>query len=256
MPPLSTSTSKGPRVAAAIASLMLSGGLCSASLPAGAMDYFPQGEQLLVTGRVGTDEYARFTDVLAANPQTKTVVAVNCLGGSSWAGLAIARTIMSKGLDTVTVGKAASSCSIIFMAGAKRQFSDAWSAGGTFVGIHGASFAGTGELNLARNPEFNTFYKQRMGDKYHAAIMDAALYDMKNRYAMLYIYDSVRNSKDLVVHCNDSTLKREDCKRFEGVDAFSLGIINDKELVKVVLPDALRSKRSIRNNVETTKETL
>lgn len=210
------------------------------SLQAQAMSFYPQGKHLFISGGVVGDELGQFKDALDANPGITTIVLVNSSGGNLWAGMALGREIVSRELDTVAVGKCVSSCSIMFMGGKKRQFSDAYKGVETYIGIHGPADRDTGQVNPAQAPQMRVFYERRMGDQYKSAMIEAALYDMKDRGALLYAYEPVRNTKNLLYHCNASTLRQAECKHFAGEDALSIGVITTKTLYSLELPDALK----------------
>jgi PQQ-dependent catabolism-associated CXXCW motif protein len=210
------------------------------SLQAQAMSFYPQGKHLFISGGVVGDELGQFKDALDANPGITTVVLVNSSGGNLWAGMALGREIVSRELDTVAVGKCVSSCSIMFMGGKNRQFSDAYKGFETYIGIHGPADRDTGQVNPAQAPQMRVFYQRRMGDQYKEAMIEASLYDMKDHGALLYAYEPVRNTKNLLYHCNASTLRQADCKHFAGEDALSIGVITSKTLYSVELPEALK----------------
>ncbi len=210
------------------------------SVQAQAMSFYPQGKHLFMSGPVVGDELAQFKDTLDANPGITTIVLVQSSGGNLWTGMALGREIVSRELDTVAVGRCESSCSIIFMGGKNRQFSNAYKAIDTYIGIHGPADKDTGQVNPAQAPQMRSFYERRMGDKFQESMIEEALYDMKDRGAMLYLYEPVRNTRNLVYYCNASTLRQAQCKHFVGQDAMSVGMITSKALYAVELPEVLK----------------
>ena len=203
-----------------------------------AMDFHPDGQHLFISGGVVGDEVGKFKDMLDANPQIKTAVFVNSQGGNLWAGMTLGRIIASKGLNTVAVGACVSSCSIMFMGGAERRFSNAWRAAGTYIGIHGPANQ-DGTLSPMQAPQMYAFYKQRMGDKFNSDLMNTALYDMKNRGSLLYAFEPIRNLKERLFHCVASGMPRAECTHYKDQDAMSLGIITHMDLYPVNLPQQL-----------------
>ena len=104
-----------------------------------------QGDTIFATGIVA-DDYRQFTTALD-NKQITRVVFVNSPGGDLWTGMQIGYLIADRGLATVVAGNCLSACSIMFMGGRTRNFSDAFKPALTFVGIHGPHNKYTEEVN-------------------------------------------------------------------------------------------------------------
>ena len=201
------------------------------------------GNQVFATGPV-EDDVRKFEEAFA-KPGVDTVVFVNSPGGDLWAGLRVGRMIADKGLKTVIAGFCISACSIMFMGGKQRQFSDAFRPNQTFIGIHGAHDKDTKRINPAMQPQIFAFYKQHMNEKFNASVMNQALYDMEDAGSLLRVFDPMRGSINWPYHCKSSQTPRDKCSKFEGVDALSLGVATSIELVKVSLPATFKPSTTV-----------
>ncbi len=214
--------------------LLLAALLAMGSAPSHAMTVQVQGNQVFATGPVG-DDLRQFEEAFAKGG-VDTVVFVNSPGGDLWTGLRVGRLIADKGYNTVVAGSCVSACSIMFMGGKERRFSDAVRASQTLIGIHGAHDSETKQVIATLQPQIFAFYKQRMGDKFNAQAMNQALYEMQDSGALLRVFDPVRNAKTLPYHCVSGQTPRDKCTTLAGADAISLGLITHTDLVKLDLP--------------------
>ena len=208
-----------------------------------AMTVEVHGNQVFATGRVD-DDLRKFEEALA-KPGVDTVVFVNSPGGDLWTGLRVGRLIADKGVKTVIAGSCVSACSIMFMGGRQRQFSDAMRPNLTFIGIHGAHNKDTKSINPSVQPQIFAFYKQHIGEKFNTTVMNQALYDMDDAGSLLRVFDPVRSIKTLPYHCKSSQTPRDKCSKFEATDAVSLGIVTTPELLQVNLPANFKASNAI-----------
>jgi PQQ-dependent catabolism-associated CXXCW motif protein len=208
-----------------------------------AMTVEVHGNQVFATGPV-EDDLRKFEEAFA-KPGVDTVVFVNSPGGDLWTGLRVGRLIADKGYKTVIAGSCVSACSIMFMGGKQRQFSDALRPNQTFIGIHGAHNKDTKQVNTQAQPQIYAFYKLNMGERFNAEVMNQALYDMEDSGSLLRVFDLARNSKTAPYHCKSSQTPRAKCTTLEGKDAFNLGIITQADLARVNLPDAFRPRNIV-----------
>lgn len=74
---------------------------------------------LFIEGPIEVGDWSRFMKLLRAHPEV-AAVALDSEGGALDDGLAIARQVHERGLDTALVATCHSVCSIIFLAGADR----------------------------------------------------------------------------------------------------------------------------------------
>ena len=204
--------------------------------PLKAMTLEVQGNTLFATGPVG-DDLLKFEEAIAKGG-INTVVFVNSPGGDLWTGLRVGRLIADKGYNTVIAGSCISACSIMFMGGKERRFSSALRASQTLIGIHGSHNTQTKRIDSNQQPQIFAFYKQHMGDKFNAAVMNQALYEMEDAGSLLRVFDPVRSPKSLPYHCISSQTPRAKCTIIAGADAQSLGIITHSDLVSLNLPPA------------------
>ncbi len=216
--------------------------LCMA-WPVHAMRVEVHGNAVFATGPV-EDDTVRFQQALD-KPGVDTVVLVNSPGGDLWTGLRVGRMIEARGLRTVIAGYCMSACSIMFMAGQHRSFSDAVRPAQTYIGIHGAHNRDTKAVDPGMQPQIFAFYKQRMGERFHADAMNRALYEMEDAGAMLRVYDTQRLPLRTTHHCRSAQSLRQQCSDLKDLDAMSLGIVTSAALTVLDLPPAFRQVTTI-----------
>lgn len=202
-----------------------------------------RGNIVFATGPV-EDDFRKFRDALD-KPQVDTLVLVNSPGGDLWTGLTIGRLIAGRGMKTVVAGYCHSACSILFMGGRERRFSDAFRPSLNVVGIHGAHNRDTKQINPIVQPQIFAFYKQQMGERFNAAVMNQALYQMDDAGSLLRVPEAARNSKAVVHHCLSGQSLRQHCTEFKTEDAMSLGVLTHSDLVSLDLPEAFRPSAKV-----------
>jgi rhodanese-related sulfurtransferase len=217
--------------------------LANLSIASYAMTIETRGNTVFASGPVD-DDVRKFEDAFAAEGVT-TVVFVNSPGGDLWTGLRVGRMIASKGLNTVTAGTCISACSIMFMGGKERRFSDAFRPSLTYVGIHGAHNTATKQVNSQAQPQIYAFYKLNMGDKFNSEVMNKALYDMQDAGSLLRVFDPVRSAKTAPYHCVSSQTLRDKCTKFPDIDAMSLGVVTHNDLAKIDLPSSFKTAATV-----------
>lgn len=208
-----------------------------------AMTVQKHGNMVFATGPV-EDDVRKFEEAFASGG-VDTVVFVNSPGGDLWAGLRVGRMIADKGLKTVIAGSCISACSIMFMGGKERQFSDALRPNLTLIGIHGAHNKDTKQVDPAMQPQIFAFYKQHMGERFNTEVMNQALYDMEDPGSLLRVFDAQRSANTAPFHCKSSQTARDKCTKFEGKNALSLGIVTSASLVKLELPPAFKQSTAV-----------
>lgn len=219
--------------------------ICVLVNTATAMEVRVQGNLVFATGPV-EDDLVRF-EAAFAQPGVDTVVLVDSPGGDLWTALRVGRIIADKGFKTIAAGQCVSACSLLFMGGRERRFADAIEAAQTYVGIHGARDRHTGQIIAAVQPEIFAFLRSRMGSKFNNAIINQALYDMKDGGAMLTIADPVRHPRQAPVHCRSLETPPDQCTVHTGETATTLGLTTHDELAKVTLPEGFRRRVLIGN---------
>ncbi len=174
----------------------------------------------------------------------KRLILVNSRGGHLTASLNIARWLAARPVTTLVVGPCLSACSLIFMAGAERQYATGYEPRLTVIGIHGPSLPQTGQILPERAGEMLAFYKERMGEKYDADLLHAALYQMQDATGFVLIREMQRNhSRDrITLHCPTAGTPRWRCTEYPRLDAFTLGLVTNIETVSLQLPDSMRPR--------------
>ena len=216
-----------------VASLLLAASVSQA------MTVEVHGNRVFASGPVG-DDTLKFEEAFA-KPGVDTVVFVNSPGGDLWTGLRVGRLIADKKLNTVIAGSCVSACSIMFMGGRERSFSDAFRPAQTLIGIHGAHNRDTKRIDSNQQPQIFAFYKNNMGERFNADIMNQALYDMEDGGALLRVFDNGRLPQRITYHCKSAQSMRKTCTEFKDADALSLGIVTTATLTRLELPKAFQA---------------
>ena len=208
-----------------------------------ALSLVTQGNTLFITGPV-EDDISKFSNALT-DKEIERVVLVNVPGGDLWTGMRIGRMIADKGLATVCAGECGSSGSIIFMGGKIRTFSDAFRPKLTYVRMHGPSAKLTKQLAPDSAAQIYAFYNQQMGEKFKAAIINTALFDMDDSDSATRVFDATRMPKLVAYHCKSGKTPRKDCIEYPNEDAYSLGIVTSLELTHIDLPESFKAVQSV-----------
>ncbi|MDB5814206.1 MAG: hypothetical protein JWN23_1323 [Rhodocyclales bacterium] len=211
--------------------------------PVQAMTIEVHGNTVYATGPV-VDDYPKFKEALAS-PAIERVVFVNSTGGDLWAGMQVGKLIKEKGVNTVIAGYCISACSIMFMGGKERSFSDAFRPAQTYIGIHGAHDIYSMALVPEKGAEIIYFMKQSMAEHFNAKVMDMALYKMDDAGALLKVFDAKRLPRRLAYHCASSKILRKDCTDIPDQDALTLGIVTTNDFATVDLPAGFRTAPNI-----------
>lgn len=202
-----------------------------------------EGNTLFATGPV-EDDFGKFRAALEV-PGLEQVVFVNSPGGDLWTGMRVGRLILDRGLKTVTAGHCVSACSIMFMGGKERTFSDAFRPNLTYIGLHGPASKTTKTVTSDQAPQIFAFFKLAMGERFNAELMNKAFYDMDDAGALLRVFDMARNPKRLTYHCRSQQTQRRDCTDFPDSDALSLGVVTNATLTNVTLPASMQAVSKI-----------
>lgn len=204
-----------------------------------AMTLVTQGDTLFATGDVA-DDYRQFAAALD-NKGIERIVFVNSPGGDLWTGMQIGRLIADRGLNTVVAGYCISACSIMFMGGRLRTFSDTFRPALTYVGIHGPSSKYTSEVNQSQAGQIYAFFQHQMGEHFNADFVNQALFNMEDAGALTKVFDAYRLPKQLSYHCKSEQSLRKDCNEFKNEDAYTLGVVTSVDLTPVDLPASFKA---------------
>jgi rhodanese-related sulfurtransferase len=210
------------------------------ALSAQGMGVSVQGPTVFASGLV-EDDYRKFVEALD-QPGVEQVVFVNSPGGDLWTGMRVGRMIADKGFKTVVAGSCISACSIMFMGGRERTFSDAFVHALTYVGIHGPHNKLTRAVSREQAGQIYAFFRNQMDGHFNADIINQALFDMDDAGALLRVFDAYRAPKLPSYHCKSEHTARKDCTEYQGEDAYTLGVVTSVDLTHVDLPLELREK--------------
>jgi hypothetical protein len=85
-------------------------------------------------------------------------------------------------------------------------------------------------------------YKQQMGDKFDAEVINQALYDIKEASGFLRVRELQRTQeKDRTPwFCPTGQTPFDQCQQHIGKDAFSLGVVTQTETLPLQLPDSMK----------------
>ena len=198
---------------------------------------------VFVSGDIVANDDVKLRNEFDAAP-VKRLILVNSRGGHLTASLSIARWLSTRPVTTLVAGPCLSACSLIFMAGAERQYATGFEPRLTVIGIHGPSLPQTGQMLPERAAEMMAFYKERMGVKYDADLLHAALYEMKDATGFVLIREMARNNaRDrITLHCPTAGTPRWQCTEYPRLDAYTLGLVTASDTVYLQLPDSMKPR--------------
>ena len=199
-----------------------------------AMTIETRGNTVYATGELG-DDYVKFKEAFA-QPGIKRVVFVNSPGGDLWNSMHIGHLIRERGLDTVAAGYCVSGCTVMFMGGKERSFSDAFRPEATLLGLHGPHNRDTKVVSSSQAVQIYHFLKESMGDRFNSKVMEMALYEMDDADSLLRVFDATRPPKRLTFHCRSALVSHKDCTILGDQDALSLGFVTTNAYAPIDLP--------------------
>jgi PQQ-dependent catabolism-associated CXXCW motif protein len=201
------------------------------------------GNDLYATGPTVDQDFLQFREALSKGGVERLIL-VNGPGGDLWTGMQVARMVQSAKLKTITSGYCMSACSLIFMAGQDRAFGTGHLPRGTMIGIHGAHSKDTKQVNYQAMPQMYALYKQQMGEKFDAQVINQALYDIKEASGFLRIRELQRTQeKDRTPwFCPTGQTPLKECKQHTGKDALSLGVVTQAETETLTLPESMLTR--------------
>ncbi len=198
---------------------------------------------LFATGPTVDQDFLQFKEAFNKGGIQRLIL-VNGQGGDLWTGMQVARMVQHAKIKTVTSGYCMSACSLIFMAGQERSFGTGHLPRMTMLGIHGAHNKDTKQVNAEAMPQMYALYKQQMGEKFDAKVINQALYDIKEAFGFLRIREMQRTQeKDRTPwFCPTSQTPFDQCQQHLGKDAYTLGIVTQTETVELQLPASMQIK--------------
>jgi hypothetical protein len=213
----------------------------SLATPAFAMQMKVLDDQLIMSGTVDGSELARLRDV-EATPQAgriKTVVLRDSPGGDHWTALRAGEFIRSRGWATAVSGHCFSACSLIYLGGRERGFTDDKPALQTQLAFHATYFI-TDSLTQARgaqNPyttySVRTWMKQQTDGRISDAVLDRL--ERLPQTDFLHFFDAARMPRPgqpSAFVCALGVDGKRKCDAVAGIDVYSEGISTTRALVR------------------------
>jgi rhodanese-related sulfurtransferase len=199
------------------------------------------GKDLFATGPTVDQDFLQFKKAFAQGGIERLIL-VNGPGGDLWTGMQVARMVQDAKITTVASGYCMSACSLIFMAGQARAFGTGSLPRVTMIGIHGAHDRDSKRINPSLMPQMYAWYKQQMGDKFDAQIINQSLYDIKDASGFLRIRELQRTQEKERTpwFCPTGQTPFDQCQQHTGKDAFSLGVLTQTETVPLQLPASMQ----------------
>lgn len=212
-------------------------------VPVWSMTLVREGADLFATGPTVDTDFLAFKQALA-QPGVQRLVLVNAPGGDLWTGMQVARMVQAAGIKTVTSGYCISACSLIFLGGRERVFGTGFPPPSTLVGIHGAHNRLTKQVDPQLMPQMYAMYRRQIGERFDAEVINQALYRLDDAGGLLRLRALENNlpADRTAVFCPGSQTPAARCTRHEGKDAFTLGIVTQRETETVTLPESMRDK--------------
>lgn len=202
------------------------------------MDLVIDANRVFASGPIGED-LRKFEDILA-KPEVDTIVFLDSPGGDLWTGLRVGRLIADRKIKTIIGGRCVSACSLMFLGGTERTFSDIAAGTATSIGIHGAHDKLTGGINPEVQGQIFAFMKLRLGEKLNPNVINQALYEMDDPSAQLTVFDKKRANNARTLHCRSAQLPPPLCTLYPEETAMSLGLITSDETTHIELPASLK----------------
>jgi PQQ-dependent catabolism-associated CXXCW motif protein len=213
------------------------------ALPSHAMTLERVGTDLFATGPTVDADFLSFKTALAEGAVQRLVL-VNGPGGDLWTGMQVARMVQDAKIKTVVSGFCMSACSLIFMAGQERAFGTGHLPRVTLIGIHGAHDKDSKRVNPTVMPQMYALYKQQMGDKFDAPVINQALYGIQEASGFLRVRELQRTQeKDRTPwFCPTGQTPFNQCQPHPGKDALSLGVVTQSDTETLSLPDSMLTR--------------
>lgn len=197
------------------------------------------GEDLYATGTIQAGDDLALKAAHQEAPVSRLVL-VNSPGGALLTSLRIARWVEDLRITTVAVGHCLSACSLVFMAGEQRQFAQPMNGHAHLIGIHGPYAQRTGQFSASGAVMMLSYYRTRMGEKFDAAVMEQAVYQMQDPSGLLVVPQAGRSEAVARPwHCPSNRTRRDLCTHFPDKDGLSLGLLTTAEPGRVRIPQEL-----------------
>ncbi|PUE12106.1 rhodanese-like domain-containing protein [Limnohabitans sp. T6-20] len=198
---------------------------------------------LYATGPTVDQDFLSFKEAFAKGGVQRLIL-VNGPGGDLWTGMQVARMVQEAKVKTVVSGSCMSACSLIFMGGQERAFGSGHLPRVTMIGIHGAHDKDSKNVLSQAMPQMYALYKQQMGEKFDAAVINQALYGIKEASGFLRIREIQRTQETdrTPWFCPTGQTPFDQCQQHSGKDAYTLGVVTQTETVDLQLPASMKMK--------------
>jgi hypothetical protein len=206
-----------------------------------AMEFRIAGNELHLRGKVEGYEYNLFKQVLAENAGIDTVVFGASPGGYSWSAFRVGEAIRDAGLRTVLAGPCLSACAIMFLGGRTRHFIQVTRPEFLYLAFHGSFVSHLFDRDTPSQQdrlELRAWIVERTGGKIDPVLLDRFI-GTQVHSALLYVYDPrqlARQDGVSLFFCEGiekGTKPFEACDGIPGHNAFTLGLVNSVERVRV-----------------------
>lgn len=210
-----------------------------------AMDISVVRDQLILSGRVIGDEYARVAGLLANGPQINTVILRNSPGGHIATGYRLGELFRAKHIRTGVSGFCFSSCSRMFLGGESRYFTDDFSLERTDIGFHG-HYRSDGSLNAGAVRSFGLkAWIIRFSDgRADASLVERWINIPFNGGLIHFFHPELskrRGFATFICQGNETVISAFNCEAIPKT-ALELGIVTSTELLHSNDQDMLRAR--------------
>jgi hypothetical protein len=201
--------------------------------PLHAMEIKTCGNQVILSGKVEGNEYARLKDVFSANPHLKTAVLRNSPGGHAETGYRVGEFFRENEITTYVSGYCRSSCSRFFLGGKERYFTDDYPAGKTHVGFH-SNYKDSGEVVASAPWRLQQFVKKYSDGKADEELVQRWV-NLQNRKGFAYFFhpEALKRKDGVSVFLCQGDEPGDDrwphCEKIKGHDALSMGVVTSLE---------------------------
>ena len=216
--------------------------------PAFALELRAEGNLLIATGRVESEDYIRFKEAFRLNPGLDTVVFWNSPGGDIWAVHMVGYRLRERKVKTVVHGFCYSACALLFLSGVERRFSD---DGTSLLGFHGPFSVPPG-MKPAKG-DMRRFSRPAVGrlidymidytdGRKHADNFEKIMHrNEKQPFAMTYFVRPGRRTRQgtTMYLCSEAFSKSytfDHCEKAPELGADVLGLVTSTEAVKIGFP--------------------
>ena len=198
------------------------------------MDIRTCDDQVILSGRVDGNEYAKLEEIFAKNPGIKTAVLRNSPGGDAASGYRVGELFRERGIATYVSGYCRSSCSRFFLGGKERYFTDDYPAAATHVGFH-SNYRNDGQVVQGAPSQLKAYIAKYSDGKANEELVDRWV-NLRDRKGFAYFFHPKalqRQDGVSVLLCQGSepgNQRWSQCEKITPHDAVSMGVATSLEL--------------------------